>query len=99
MNKKVIYCGNTNIFHEESTSLKKNPANKLFMNHNANYLRNKWRGKCVIDRDTYTKDPSYKIYKGKENFNSSLLEFKTKCRVECYKELGYRWSVYNFIIK
>jgi len=38
LNKKVVYCGKTNIFHEESASLKKNPTNKLFMNHNVNYF-------------------------------------------------------------
>ena len=30
MEKKIIYCGHTNIFHEESPSLKKNQTNKLF---------------------------------------------------------------------
>ena len=63
MNKKIVYCGNTNIFHEESLSLKKNPANKLFLAHNINYLRSKWCKKCVIDGDIYIKDPNYNLYK------------------------------------
>lgn len=65
LGKKIIYCGSTNIFHEESASLKKNPANKLFMNHNANYLRDKWKSRYAVDQDQYKKDPSYKVYKGK----------------------------------
>lgn len=64
MNKKIVYCGNTNIFHEESASLKKNPANKLFMNHNSNHLLMKWRDRYTLDKETYTKDPSYRLYKG-----------------------------------
>ena len=62
MNKKIVYCGNTNIFHEESASLKKNPANKLFLTHNINYLRNKWSHKYIIDRDIYLKNSKYNLY-------------------------------------
>lgn len=62
--KKIVYCGNTNIFHEESASLKKNPANKLFMNHNVNYLMEKWHGRYEIDIDTYTKNPNHNLYQG-----------------------------------
>src|SRR5258708_16968291 len=38
MGKKIVYCGKTNVFHEESATLKKNPANKMFLAHNLNYL-------------------------------------------------------------
>jgi GT2 family glycosyltransferase len=65
MNKKIVYCGKTNIFHEESASLKKNPTNKLFMNHNSNYLMNKWAGRYLFDQDIYRQDPSFNLYKGK----------------------------------
>ena len=61
-NKKIVYCGKTNISHEESATLKKNPVNKLFMNHNSNYFRNKWDGKYTIDEDLY-KNPKYNLYK------------------------------------
>jgi hypothetical protein len=62
LNKKIIYCGKTNIFHEESASLKKIPTNKLFLNHNVSYLKNKW-GKIVsFDQDIYAKDPKFKLY-------------------------------------
>lgn len=62
MDKKIVYCGNTNIFHEESASLKKNPANKLFMPHNVNYLMNKWGSRFILDRDIYTRDPRHNLY-------------------------------------
>lgn len=65
MQKKIVYCGNTDVFHEESASLKKNPANKLFMNHNANHLLLKWKDRYTIDRDLYKRDPAYKVYKGR----------------------------------
>jgi len=65
MDKKIVYCGKTNIFHEESASLKKNPANRLFMGHNVNYLRTKWKSRYSIDQSNYTKDPKYSLYEGK----------------------------------
>ena len=61
LNKKVVYCGETNIFHEESASLKKNPVNRMFMAHNLNYLRQKWQNKYKIDREIYERDPKYNI--------------------------------------
>jgi len=64
MQKKIVYCGGTNIFHEESASLKKNPTNRLFMSHNANYLVNKWRGRYATDQAEYSQNPSYNLYKG-----------------------------------
>jgi len=62
MEKKIIYCGKTNIFHEESASLKKNPTNKLFMAHNVNYLKNKWLKRYSLDQDIYNKDSKYNLY-------------------------------------
>ncbi len=61
--KKIVYCGSTNIFHEESASLKKNPANKLYMNHNINYFRKKWNTRYDNDLEAYAKNPKYKLYK------------------------------------
>lgn len=58
-NKKIVYCGETNIFHEESSTLKINPVNKLFMDHNVKYFRNKWNGRYIKDLDRYTNDPNY----------------------------------------
>lgn len=62
-NKKIVYCGKTNIFHEESASLKKNPANKLFMTHNVNYLVTKWGGRYKLDMNDYANDPKHNLYK------------------------------------
>lgn len=62
MNKKIVYCGETNIFHEESASLKKNPTNRLFMSHNVNHLKNKWNGRSIIDQNSYNKEPKYNLY-------------------------------------
>jgi GT2 family glycosyltransferase len=64
MKKKIVYCGNTNIFHEESATLKRNPANKLFLNHNILYLLEKWQKTYVTDRDIYTNDIRYNLYRG-----------------------------------
>lgn len=64
MGKKIVYCGNTNIWHEESATLKKNPANKLFLNHNLLYLFDKWQKTYVIDKDIYTSDPRHNLYRG-----------------------------------
>lgn len=60
--KKIIYCGKTNIFHEESASLKKNPANRLFMNQNTTYLLEKWAGKYEVDFDIYKRNPKHNLY-------------------------------------
>jgi O-antigen biosynthesis protein len=44
MKKTIMYCGKTNIFHDESASLKKNPMNKLMMSTNCELFRKKWEG-------------------------------------------------------
>lgn len=61
--KKIVYCGETNIFHEESATLKKNPTNKLFLNHNLKYLFDKWQKSYVVDRDIYTRDAKHNLYR------------------------------------
>jgi len=59
-NKKIMYCGNTNIEHESSASLKKNPSNKMFLNQNFKYLMEQFQS--VIDRDQKRyADPNYKV--------------------------------------
>lgn len=64
MNKKIVYCGTTNIFHEESASLKKNPVNKLFLTPNLRYMFGKWKERYTIDQDIYTKDARHALYRG-----------------------------------
>lgn len=65
MGKKIVYCGGTQIFHEESASLKKNPTNKLFLQHNLKYMFNKWGKRYTIDREVYTKNPKHNLYESK----------------------------------
>lgn len=62
MKKKVVYCGTTNIFHDESGTLKKNPTNKLFLNHNLKYLFGKWNGRYDIDKKSYTDNARHNLY-------------------------------------
>jgi GT2 family glycosyltransferase len=62
LNKKIVYCGNTNIYHEESASLKKNPVNRMFLQPNIKYFLTKWHGKYTIDRDIYIANPNYNLY-------------------------------------
>lgn len=62
LNKKIVYCGKTNIFHEESASLKKNPTNQLFMSHNVKYFLEKWNGRYEIDMDRYRKNNKHNLY-------------------------------------
>jgi hypothetical protein len=61
LNKKIIYCGDTNIFHEESATLKKNPVKNLFMQHNINYFFNKWTARYIVDHDTYLNNKNYNL--------------------------------------
>lgn len=61
-NKKIVYCGKTNISHDESASLKKNPVNKMFLSNNLNLLTSKWSKFYVIDKATYTNNKNHKLY-------------------------------------
>ena len=63
MNKKIVYCANTNIFHEESASLKKNPINKLYLLHNVSLLKNKWGARYIDDAVDYHTNHLHKVYK------------------------------------
>lgn len=55
----IVCCGDTNIIHETSISLKKNPVNKLFLNHNVKRFRNKWNNKYIIDHELYLNNKNY----------------------------------------
>lgn len=61
--EKIAYCGETKIFHEESATLKKNNLNKLFMEQNVRYFKEKWwsnnKPKYKLDYELYLKDKSY----------------------------------------
>jgi GT2 family glycosyltransferase len=58
--KKVIYCGNTSIYHEESATLKKNPVQKMFLQQNIKNFLDKWKNIITIDQDHYL-DPKHKL--------------------------------------
>lgn len=60
---KIAYCGSTEISHEESASLKKNPVNKMFIGQNVERFRKKWTGKYDIDLDMYQKSHNFKEIK------------------------------------
>lgn len=57
--KKIAYCGNTNISHGESISLKKNPVNKLFLSKNVENFRKLSKGLYHLDEDKYLNNPNY----------------------------------------
>lgn len=61
LGKKIAYCGETEVEHGVSVTLKKNPVNKLFMNQNVKTFKDKWQGKYEIDHDKYLQDPNYKL--------------------------------------
>lgn len=63
LNKKIVYCGQTNVSHEESASLKLNPINKLFLTHNVNYFRKKWNNRYIVDHKMYLDNQNYNLYK------------------------------------
>jgi GT2 family glycosyltransferase len=65
MDKKIVYCGQTNVYHEESASLKKNPQHKLFMKHNIETFVNKWSNRYKEDHHLYLKDRDYNLHKRK----------------------------------
>ena len=63
MNKKIVYCGDTNFSHEESASLKKNPQDKLFVSNNVRLFTQKWHTKYIADYDFYKNNINYNLYK------------------------------------
>lgn len=63
MGGKIAYCGSTEISHDESVSLNKNPVHKMFMGPNVIKFREKWTGKYEIDHDKYLNDPEYNVIK------------------------------------
>lgn len=65
--EKIAYCGNTTIYHEESSSLKLNPVNKMFMQQNVKRFKDKWwehnSPKYKIDHELYLTDFNYNVIK------------------------------------
>jgi GT2 family glycosyltransferase len=63
LKKKIVMAGDVSIFHEESATLKKNPVNKLHMNHNMICFHEAWHNKYTIDLPLYTKNKNYNLFK------------------------------------
>lgn len=61
LGNKIAYCGKTKIFHEESSSLKKNPVNKLWLDKNVTYFKQKWFGKYKLDHENYLNNKNYNL--------------------------------------
>jgi GT2 family glycosyltransferase len=60
---KVVYCGETNILHSESASLKKNPVNKLFFTQNLKIFIDRWKDqidKSLVQK--YAQDQNFALY-------------------------------------
>jgi len=56
---KCIMCGQTNMTHGESVTLKQNPVNRLFLHQNIKYFYSIWSGRYEIDEDLYLKIKNY----------------------------------------
>jgi len=61
--KRVLYCGKTNITHVESDTLRRNPINLLYQNHNFGLFRKEWMDKRVLDLPKYLSSKQYKVIK------------------------------------
>lgn len=59
--RKIAYCGETNIYHEESATLKKNPVNKMFLQPNVKRFKDKWTGRYELDHEKYLSNSKYKL--------------------------------------
>lgn len=63
LNKKVVYCGETKIFHEESATLKKNPVHRMFFQNNCKLFLDAWyKAISVSLTKRYDEDPEYNLY-------------------------------------
>ncbi len=59
LNKKIVYCGESFAYHEESATLKKNPVNKMFLTSNVKLFKDKWWSKYELDHEKYLSNPNY----------------------------------------
>jgi O-antigen biosynthesis protein len=67
LKKKIVYCGDTNIFHEESASLKKNPVHKMFFAKNRKTFIETWAKNIDVTLSTRYEDPAYDLYHNGES--------------------------------
>jgi GT2 family glycosyltransferase len=61
--EKIAYCGSVKVFHDQSSTLRLNPVNKLYVNHNVSYFKKKHFGKYDIDHDKYLNNPDHNVIK------------------------------------
>lgn len=57
LHQQVLYCGETDVHHEESATLKRNQINRLFLNRNAQHFLSKWRDRYEIDLPLFSQNP------------------------------------------
>lgn len=60
-NKKIVYCGNTDIFHDVSHTLNKVGIRDILLPKNLSYFNKKWGNKYVRDDMKYIKNKNYNI--------------------------------------
>ena len=58
--KRVLYCGEADIIHDESSSLNKNPVNHKNFFKNLAYFNRRWAGKFDVDMSKYQNNTNYK---------------------------------------
>lgn len=64
LGKKIVLCGETNVTHAESISLKQNPVHKLFQKQNIDFFLKRWKKSIDISETTkYSKNAEYNLYK------------------------------------
>lgn len=62
LHKKVVYCGETNIFHEESATLKKNPVHKMFFQNNCKLFLDAWYKTIDVSLVKKYEHPEHNVY-------------------------------------
>ena len=62
LKKIVVCCGKTNVFHEESASLKNNPVHKMFFKHNCKLFLETWYKNINIYLDEKYNNPNHNLY-------------------------------------
>lgn len=59
--KPVVYCGETQVVHKTSATLKKNPINRLFLSSNVKIFKKKWSGRYQLDQKKYLSNPGHNL--------------------------------------
>lgn len=63
LKKRNVYCGQTDIYHEEGASLKKNPVHKMFFHQNCNIFLERWAPQIELGLEAKYVDNTYELYK------------------------------------